>query len=181
MGKRFDKKKHGKKKASREGDAALRITYLWSAAHVMSQSAPCSSRFYVGCIKQVGRCVTLPLDATTMKRGTCKNCNALLLPGQHGTTFRVVPRRETHVVVTCGSCKALRRYLARPRSRDLEKTEVRRAEDIDLDAPDGSIVVAGVAKDCDVTGCDDVDVIPGPQRSRGTAMLANVFRFLTGS
>jgi ribonuclease P protein subunit RPR2 len=114
MGKRFDKKKQGKTKASRESDAALRLTYLWSAAHVISQSGPASSRFYVGCIKQVGRRVTLPLDALTMKRNACKECNALLLPGQRGTTVRIVPSREKHVVVTCGSCKAVRRYLARP-------------------------------------------------------------------
>jgi hypothetical protein len=50
-----------------------------------------------------------------------------------------------------------------------------------MDAPDGSVVAAGVSKDCNVADCDDVDAIPGPQRSRGTALLSGVFRFLTGS
>lgn len=118
MGRRYDKKGKGKKKASRDSDAALRLTYLWAAAHVLSQNAPAASSFYVSCIKQVGRRVTMPLDALTIKRHACKRCNTLLIPGS-GARVRVEPRREKHVVVTCTRCGSVRRYLARPPREEL--------------------------------------------------------------
>jgi ribonuclease P protein subunit RPR2 len=113
MGRRYDKKGKHKKKASRESDAAWRLTHLWGAANLLSRSSPTVARFYLGCMKQIGRRVTLPLDALTIKRNICKRCDALLVPGATGVKVRVAPRREKHVVVTCGNCQAVRRFLGR--------------------------------------------------------------------
>lgn len=113
MGRRFDKKGKARRKDARESDAALRVGYLWAASHALAVRAPAVSASYVRVIRQVGRRVTLGLDALSVKRWACKRCASLLLPGA-GARVRIAPRRERHVVVSCGTCGAVRRYMARP-------------------------------------------------------------------
>lgn len=113
MGRRFDKKGKARRKDVRQSDAALRAGYLWAASHALAVRAPAVSASYVRVIRQVGRRVTLGLDALSVKRWACKRCAALLLPGA-GARVRIAPRRERHVVVGCGTCGAVRRYMARP-------------------------------------------------------------------
>lgn len=115
--KRFGKKSKNKKKASREDDALLRLSYLWSASHLLVTSDPELSRFYTSTVTRVGQRINLPLETESIKRNLCKKCSALLIPGAPGekcvTRVRVAPRREKHLVATCGNCGAFRRFGAR--------------------------------------------------------------------
>lgn len=111
--KRYDVKGKKRQKNSREEDAVHRITYLWGASHLMAQSSPTLSRFYNSTIKKIGRRINLSLDALTMKRYMCKKCSSLLIAGaaKSGVKYRLASRRQSHVVLTCGNCGELRRFV----------------------------------------------------------------------
>lgn len=107
-----DKDGGKRRRSTQVTEAGARIGHLWCAAHAMSQSAPSVSRAYVASARQVGRRLALGLDALTIKRGACKECGTLRVGD--GARVRVRARREKKVVVTCGRCGKVRRYLARP-------------------------------------------------------------------
>lgn len=111
--KRYDTRGKKQKKNSRQDDAANRITYLWGAAHLVAESSPSLSRFYTTTIKRIGRRINLSFDAETMKRQMCKKCSSLLVPGVGRTKMRqrLKAKRQSHVVVTCGHCQSVRRYV----------------------------------------------------------------------
>ena len=131
--KRYDTKNKGKKRNTREDDAAARLTYLHAAAHVVAPAAPAASRLYTRVLRQAGRRINLGLDAGTIKRGLCPACDGLLLPpgvpaapaaaaatastaagvGALGSRARVSGRGGVHLVVTCGGCGHVRRFGAR--------------------------------------------------------------------
>lgn len=112
--KKFDTKGKIRRKATREEDASWRLTHLLAASHVLSTDAPSISRFLVRTTNQIGRRINMTMDCITVKRQVCKKCHSLLIPnGPTPMRVRLSPRRETHVVVTCGKCGFLRRYLAR--------------------------------------------------------------------
>lgn len=110
--KRNPKESGGRGRRPQLTEAGARIGHLWCAAHAVSQSASSVSRAYVATARQVGRRLTLGLDALSMKRGACKECGTLRIGD--GARVRVRARRERKVVVTCGRCGKVRRYLARP-------------------------------------------------------------------
>ena len=70
-------------------------------------------------MKQIGRRINLSFDAISVKRLICKRCNSLLLP--ENSRQRLVPRRQSHVLVTCKHCGAKRRYVNRERNRQKDK------------------------------------------------------------
>ncbi len=111
--KRYDTRGKKKQKVTRQDDAAQRITYLWGAAHLLAETSPSLSRFYTSTIKKIGRRINLSLDAQSVKRHICKNCYSLLLPGVGDTTakHRLNPKRQSHLVVTCGHCASVRRFV----------------------------------------------------------------------
>ena len=120
--KRFRKKNKTKKKASREEDALSRLSFLWSASHLMLTSDPELSQFYSWNIKKIGQRINLPLDKESVKREYCKRCSSLMIPGATGkagtTKVRIASRRERHLVSTCGHCGNFRRFGTRyPRPR----------------------------------------------------------------
>ncbi|CAN8062226.1 unnamed protein product [Agarophyton chilense] len=114
--KRFVKGNAKKKKAPREEDAALRLNHLFAASTILSEKAPSVAKFYARASKQICRRVNITVDSVTVKRMFCKKCDGTLLPGvgNHPPTYRIASRRERHLVVKCGNCGFLKRYLARP-------------------------------------------------------------------
>lgn len=113
--KKYNTKRKSSVKRTREDDATSRITFLWAASHLMRSESPQISRFYNKTIKQIGRRINLPLDAVSVKRHICKHCNALLVPGD--ASYRLAPKRQSHVVVTCRNCGKVRRYVNEDRTR----------------------------------------------------------------
>lgn len=115
MGRRkFNTKGKTKRKATREDDASWRMTHLLAASHLLSNDAPSVSRFLMRTSSQISRRINLTMDCITIKRQVCKNCQSLLMPSEpNPMRVRISSKRETHVVVTCGKCGFLRRYLVR--------------------------------------------------------------------
>lgn len=111
--KRFDNKNKSRLKATREDDATWRMTHLLGASQLLSSSSPTLSKFYVRTTRQICRRINMTTDCVTVKRNYCKKCNASLMPGADGVTRRVVNGREKSVVVRCGACGDMKRYLCR--------------------------------------------------------------------
>lgn len=130
--KRFDKAGAKKKKIPREEDAALRLTHLLAASAILSENAPSVSRFYAHASRQICRRVNMTLDSVTVKRLLCKKCNTCLIPGVGSPqpTYRIVSRRERHLVIKCGNCGFFKRYLARTPAKESKRTR----KDQSLDA-----------------------------------------------
>ena len=119
--KKYNTRRKSQTKNSREDDATRRVTYLWAASHLMHERTPGLTRFYNRTIKQIGRRINLSLDASTIKRHICKQCDALL-DTENGRR-RLTPKRQSHMVVTCSHCGAIRRYVNRePRYLSQRKT-----------------------------------------------------------
>lgn len=75
--KRYDTRNKGKKRNTREDDAAARLTFLHAAAAVVAPASPAAARLYARVLRQAGRRINLGLDAATVKRGLCPSCVAL--------------------------------------------------------------------------------------------------------
>ncbi|PXF42268.1 Ribonuclease P protein component 4 [Gracilariopsis chorda] len=134
--KRFDKAGAKKKKIPREEDAALRLTHLIAASAILSENAPSVSRFYAHASKQICRRVNMTLDSVTVKRLFCKKCNTCLIPGV-GTpqpTYRIASRRERHLVIKCGRCGVLKRYLARSPAQESKRKRKDKVLDTERDS-----------------------------------------------
>eukprot|EP00117_Sycon_ciliatum_P041597 scpid99699/ scgid30396/ Ribonuclease P protein subunit p21; Ribonucleoprotein V len=99
-------------------EAYLRMNFLHQASNFMTSE--CSqvpearelSRHYNSVMKTVARRLVLRLDCS-IKRGICKACHTSLATGDC-SSVRVQGKRRTHVVVTCKTCGAIRRYRATP-------------------------------------------------------------------
>lgn len=130
MGRRkFDSRGKVRRKAHREEDASWRLTHLLTASHLMAKDVPALSRFFMRTSSQIGRRINMTMDCMTLKRHVCKKCHTLLIPdGPTPCRVRISPRRETHVVVTCGNCGFFRRYLARTFDPTLEAEKKKRRE-----------------------------------------------------
>ena len=109
--KKYNLRRKSQTKTSREEDATRRVTYLWAASHLMHERTPVLSRFYNRTIKQIGRRINLSLDPVTIKRHVCKRCDALL--DTDNGRRRLAPKRQSHLVVTCVQCGAIRRFVNR--------------------------------------------------------------------
>lgn len=115
--KKYDGKAKFRRQTARQDDAAWRLSYLIAGAHLLSSSAPETSRYLMRTTQQIAKRVTLTLDSVTVKRQVCKKCSTLLKPtGPKPARVRVLPRPCTHVVVSCGHCGARRSFPANPMS-----------------------------------------------------------------
>lgn len=126
--KRFDSRAKQRHKVTREEDAAYRLTHLWAASHLVAGHSQTLSRFYVATSRQICQRINLKADSVTIKRAICKRCNTLLVPGlgDRPPRIRHVPRREKHLVVTCGNCQGIRRFLTRKPSDNATSISKRR-------------------------------------------------------
>lgn len=137
MGKRrFDSRNKKKKRITREEEGGLRISHLWSAAHLLAEKSPTLSRFYVSTTRQICRRINLTCDSVSMKRLICKKCNSLLISGlPYGCKIRHISKREGHIRVVCGNCGHVRRFPSRyiENITQKEKQEVNTEEKQDTD------------------------------------------------
>ncbi|CAH3173930.1 unnamed protein product [Porites evermanni] len=95
-------------------EASHKLNFLHQASHAVLTINPANvemSRFYTSTMKEIARKLVYKLDPS-IKRTTCKHCNALLVPGVTAKV-RVRSKRERHVVITCVACRTVRRYLCR--------------------------------------------------------------------
>lgn len=91
--------------------AQARIEAIWKKANVTAETDPSLARRQMriaGRVAQKAR-IKVPLH---MKRGVCKNCGTLLIPGGN-CRVRMRNNRSKHVTVTCLACGAIRRFYVR--------------------------------------------------------------------
>eukprot|EP01114_Cavostelium_apophysatum_P009358 TRINITY_DN22477_c0_g1_i1.p1 TRINITY_DN22477_c0_g1~~TRINITY_DN22477_c0_g1_i1.p1 ORF type:complete len:141 (-),score=21.17 TRINITY_DN22477_c0_g1_i1:74-496(-) len=89
-------------------DAFKRMNFLHQASHVMFDQNPNLSRFFNHTLKKIASRQVLRIDPS-MKRGICKGCNILLVPGTT-SNVRIRAKRGSHHVVTCKECGRFKRY-----------------------------------------------------------------------
>lgn len=143
MGRRkhFDKKATIRRKATREDCATWRLTHLLAGSHALASTAPSVSRNLMRTGQQIGKRINMTMDCVTVKRHVCKKCNTLLLPtGPTPMRVRISPRRQTHVVITCGHCAAFRRF---PASRLNIPPPADRAQPTTITPVNGTVNPAG--------------------------------------
>ncbi|XP_065066311.1 ribonuclease P protein subunit p21-like [Rhopilema esculentum] len=92
-------------------EAYDRINFLYQAAHLTLSQNPENvelSRFYISTAKKITEKLVLKIDPK-IKRTICKCCHALLIPGIT-STHRLQGKREKHMVVSCLTCKTVKRW-----------------------------------------------------------------------
>ncbi len=82
--------------------AKNRVQVLFQQAMDVYKTNPQLAQRYVASARRISMAARIRLP-TEYKRKTCKNCNALLVPGW-SSRVRVKPKRATHIVVTCLGC-----------------------------------------------------------------------------
>ncbi len=82
--------------------AKNRVQVLFQQALNVYKTNPQLAQRYVATARRISMGARIRLPAQ-YKRQTCKNCNALLVPGS-SSRVRVKPKRATHIVVTCLGC-----------------------------------------------------------------------------
>ena len=82
--------------------AKHRIQVLFGQAEKRRRENPQLAARYVEVARKVAMAAKLRLP-TKYNRRICRNCNALLVPGEN-CRVRLRQRREPHVVVTCLVC-----------------------------------------------------------------------------
>ena len=93
--------------------AKQRIHLLFQQAEEVRRENPQLASRYVTVARKIAMAAKIRLPPE-YKRRICKNCNALLVPGEN-CRVRVKQRREPHVVVTCFACGHQMRVLLRKR------------------------------------------------------------------
>jgi ribonuclease P protein subunit RPR2 len=91
--------------------AKQRIEVLFQQAEETRGENPRLASRYVETARKIAMAAKIRLP-TKYKRRICKNCNALLVPGDN-SRVRIKQRREPHVVVTCLNCGCQTRMLLR--------------------------------------------------------------------
>jgi len=82
--------------------AQQRIRILYQQAKHVYPRDPDLSRRYTRLLKRVSERTRTRLPQE-IRRGICRNCDTVLIPGVNSHT-RVRQRREPHVSVTCHTC-----------------------------------------------------------------------------
>eukprot|EP00112_Aurelia_sp_Birch-Aquarium-sp1_P012603 Seg2650.2 transcript_id=Seg2650.2/GoldUCD/mRNA.D3Y31 product="Ribonuclease P protein subunit p21" protein_id=Seg2650.2/GoldUCD/D3Y31 len=89
-------------------EAYDRVNFLYQAAHLTVADNVELSRLYTSTAKKITEKLVLKIDPT-VKRTICKCCHILLVPGVTAK-FRIRGKREKHMVVTCMTCKTVKRW-----------------------------------------------------------------------
>jgi ribonuclease P protein subunit RPR2 len=82
--------------------AKQRIQTLFEQAILIRKTNPQLAQSYIGTARKIAMAARICLP-TNYRRQICRNCNALLVPGE-SSRVRLRSRRESHVVITCLSC-----------------------------------------------------------------------------
>jgi ribonuclease P protein subunit RPR2 len=82
--------------------AKKRIQSLFQQALSTYKTNPQMAQHYTATARKIAMAARVRLPVA-YKRQTCKNCNALLVPGW-SSRVRVKSKRATHIVVTCLGC-----------------------------------------------------------------------------
>jgi ribonuclease P protein subunit RPR2 len=82
--------------------AKHRIQVLFQQAEKTRRENPQLASRYVETAKKIAMAARIRLS-TEHKRRICKNCNALLVPGEN-CRVRIKQKREPHLVITCLTC-----------------------------------------------------------------------------
>ena len=82
--------------------ARQRIQILFEQAKKVGRTDPKLASQYVASARRIAMAAKIRLPVE-FRRQTCKECNALFVQGIN-CRFRVKPKREPHVVVTCLNC-----------------------------------------------------------------------------
>jgi ribonuclease P protein subunit RPR2 len=98
--------------------AKHRVQVLFRQAEKKRVENPQLARRYVEMARRIAMAARIRLPVE-YKRRFCRNCNALLVPGDN-CRVRVKQRREPHLVVTCLSCGFQTRMLLRKREGKVE-------------------------------------------------------------
>ena len=88
--------------------ARHRVQILYQQANRVYDTNPKLAQRYLVTARKIAMAARIRLPAN-YRRQTCRDCNALLVPGS-SCRVRVKPKRETHVVVTCFICGCQMRY-----------------------------------------------------------------------
>jgi len=91
--------------------AKQRIEVLFQQAEETRRENPQLASRYVETARKIAMAAKIRFP-TKYKRRICKNCNALLVPGNN-CRVRIKQRREPHVVITCLNCGCQTRMLLR--------------------------------------------------------------------
>jgi ribonuclease P protein subunit RPR2 len=100
--------------------AKQRIQVLFLQAEETRRENPQLASRYVEVARKIAMAAKIRLPPE-YKRRICRNCNALLVPGEN-CRVRVRQRREPHVVVTCLACGHQARVMLR-KKKETTKVE----------------------------------------------------------
>jgi ribonuclease P protein subunit RPR2 len=101
--------------------AKQRIQTLFQQAEKTRKANPQLSSHYVATARKIAMAAKIRLPAA-FKRGICKNCNVMLVPGDN-CRVRIKQKREPHVVITCLNCGYKTRIML---GKKKEKAELER-------------------------------------------------------
>jgi ribonuclease P protein subunit RPR2 len=91
--------------------AKHRIQILFQQAEKTRKENPQLASRYIEVARKIAMAAKLRLP-TSYKRRICRNCNALLVPGDN-CRVRIKQKREPHLVITCLACGHQVRLLLR--------------------------------------------------------------------
>jgi ribonuclease P protein subunit RPR2 len=100
--------------------AKQRVQILFHQAKLTYKTNPQLAQRYIATARKIAMAAQMRLPAR-YKRQICKNCYALLVPGE-SSRVRIKPRREPHVVITCLKCGHQTRIPLRVKKK--EKIEI---------------------------------------------------------
>jgi ribonuclease P protein subunit RPR2 len=98
--------------------AKQRIQILFQQAEETRRENPQLASRYVEVARKIAMAAKIRLP-TQYKRRICRNCNALLVPGDN-CRVRVKQRREPHLVITCLACGHQTRALLRKKKEEMK-------------------------------------------------------------
>jgi len=94
--------------------AQQRIEILFNKAKETYSADPAQSRRYVRLLRRIAQRTRTKLP-THVRRGICRGCGTVLIPGVNSHT-RVRQRREPHTATTCHLCGRVHRIPLRTRT-----------------------------------------------------------------
>ena len=93
--------------------AQQRIEILYNKAKETYGTDPALSRRYIQLLRRIAQRTRTKLP-THVRRGICRGCGNILIPGLNSHT-RLRQRREPHAATTCHLCGRIHRIPLRPR------------------------------------------------------------------
>jgi len=93
--------------------AKQRIQILYEKAKETYTTDPTLSLRYTQLIRRIAQRTRTKLP-THIRRGICRGCGTILIPGANSHT-RIRQRREPHTATTCHTCGHIHRIPLRPR------------------------------------------------------------------